>query len=341
MTLPLVMSFMLALVASVVLILPYRRLAVRRGIVARPGTRTLHEAVVPRGGGIVLATVFTAGVGILWGTGAITTREFLLLGIGGAAAALVGFVDDVLDVRVSIKLLLQALLASWAVGVLFDAQLETLLGRNSPVVAAAIVAAALFVPIWLINLFNFIDGIDGLAGTAAVLVAISIGIALLIRAGDRSAILPLVLIIATSLGFLAWNLPPARVFMGDAGSIFLGYAFAALLLWTVVSGALSIWSWFAALGYYFGDTTVTNSLRPFMVKHFYRGHRSHAYQNLARIHSSHARVTWGIVGYQLAWALPLCVWSALQPERGWVAAALSVTPAMLWTLRFGPLLSRD
>jgi glycosyltransferase WbpL len=164
---------------------------------------------------------------------------------------------------------------------------------------------------------------------------------LIMTRGDRALVLVAALLVAPVLGFLRSNLPPASIFMGDAGSMFLGCCFSALLLITVSSGAVSIWTWFAALGYYAGDTFVTNALRFFLVKGFWRGHRSHAYQNLARILGSHAKVTYGVAAYQLLWAVPLCVWSAVRPDLGVVAAALSVVPAMLWTLRFGPLLSRD
>lgn len=341
MTLGLLLLSVATLAAALVGIRVYRRIAIRHDIVARPNNRTLHDAVVPRGSGLVIAVVAILAFAVLLLLGWIDARAMLLLGVGGAAAAGLGFGDDVLDVRPSRKLLLMTLLAVWTVGVLWPEIRSAPVAALGRLGAVATVALSLWATVWLVNLFNFTDGIDGLAGSAAVLVAGAIAVAAAHAGGDRALVAALVVVAAATLGFLVYNLPPASIFMGDAGSIFLGYVFAALLVWSVTTGTVSAWTWLAALGYYVGDTTVTNALRPFMVRHFWRGHRSHAYQNLARITGSHARVTWGIVLYQLLWAVPLSYWSATRPAHAPLAALLAVTPAVVLALRYGPLFCKD
>ncbi len=319
----------------------FNRVAVRHGIVARTSARTLHEGAVPRGGGSVFAAVFCLAALAWWLLGEMSTELLLTFAGGGAAAAAVGLVDDVRELRPGSKLALHLLLSAWMLAVLWGPLYSGALSGLAPPARAAAVAGLLFVPAWMINLYNFIDGIDGLAVSGGVLCAAAAAAVLLLTGGSRQLVFVAALLAASALSFLVWNLPPARVFMGDAGSIFLGYSFAALLLTTVAAGQITPWTWIAILAYYVADTTTTTLCRLVLVDRWYGVHRSHAYQNLARIHRSHAKVTVWVAAYQLGWAFPLAFWSALQPRWSVAAAALAVAPAVLWTLRFGPPLSSD
>lgn len=318
----------------------YRQVARKRGIVANPNARTLHESPIPRGAGIALGLTFAASAGVLWMSGLIPAFLVVAAGIGGGAATLIGFVDDLFEVSVSRKLLVQIALTVFLVGALYLSGVGAQLQSRNVGVTLAIVAGALFVPLWLMNLFNFVDGIDGMAAMAAVSVGGGVAVVLYVTGIESPALRIGMVLTVVCLGFLAFNLPPASVFMGEAGSLFLGFCVACLLLVTVASGHLSVWTWLTLLGYYVGDTTTTSSLRLVMVKNWWAGHRSHAYQNLARIRG-HAPVTYGIALYQLLWALPLAVWSVRSPEMGLLTVVLSVGPVVLWTVRFGPLFSKE
>lgn len=320
----------------------YSRFAQQRGIIAKHNFRTLHEEPVPRGGGIVFAGVFSLAVLLHWFLGGFPTWLMLSFGLGGAGAAIIGWIDDVHDVREIAKLVSHVGLAIWIFATFYQPLYTPLFHDAGGVLSLALtVLLLLFVPVWMINLYNFVDGIDGMAITASAFICTSALIVLAITGGDKLLMFVFALLAASSLGFLYVNLPPASVFMGDAGSIFLGYCFGALLITTVTSGQISIWTWLAILGYYIADTTTTTICRVFLVKKWYGTHRSHAYQNLARISRSHARVTYGVVLYGILWALPLSVWSAHSPTWGPVAAVLSLGPAVVWSLRFGPRLSSD
>ena len=147
------------------------------------------------------------------------------------------------------------------------------------------------------------------------------------------------LLLACSSTFMIFNWPPASIFMGDSGSVFLGYIFGALILFTVKSGDISIWTWLIVFGYFFADTTVTQLMRIILVKKWYLPHRSHAYQNLARITGSHIKVTGGVVLYNVVWILPLTIWSVLKPEMALFAAFLAIAPSLVFAFKYGPLLS--
>ena len=92
---------------------------------------------------------------------------------------------------------------------------------------------------------------------------------------------------------MLFNWPPASIYMGDAGSIFLGYLFGSLILLTVMVGAETIWTWLVVFGYFFNDISVPKIMRVILVKKWYLAHRIHAYQNLARITGSHPRLLVG------------------------------------------------
>ena len=319
--------------------LRYREFARRRNIVAQANFRSLHEKIIPRGGGIIFAGIFSLAIVAFGVAGMVSFRVVLAIGLGGGGAALAGFIDDIYDVRPTRKLLIQIGLSVWAFAVLYPSEYTLVLRNQSGVLAVFFGGFLLFIPVWLINLYNFIDGIDGLAVSGGIFIAGAAMIVLKLTGGDSDLTLALSLLIASSLGFLFFNLPPASLFMGDAGSIFFGYCFATFAMMSTIEGRMSAWTWLAIMGYFIADTTTTTAVRFLVVPRWYGVHRSHAYQNLARIHMSHGKVTYGVMVYNVVWALPLAIWSALRPEWAAFAAVLSISPAVLWTLRFGPLLS--
>lgn len=319
----------------------YRRFALRHSIIAEVNFRSLHARVVPRGGGVAFACVFSAATLAIWKFGGMQTWLMLSIGLGGAAAAAIGFIDDIYEIPAIRKLLAQVCLALWSFAVFFELSYAPYLSNFGSISQLGLVLVCLFTSVWFINLYNFIDGADGMAIGGALYICIAAIVVLTISGGDQNLTYVFALLATCSLGFMPFNLPPARVFMGDAGSIFLGYCLGSLLLVTAVQGQINVWTWIAILGYFLGDTTTTGVYRLLFVKKWYGVHRSHAYQNLARILDSHARVTYGIALYHALWTLPLAIWSTVDPGMGPLAAFLSVGPAILWTLRFGPRLSSD
>jgi Fuc2NAc and GlcNAc transferase len=189
----------------------------------------------------------------------------------------------------------------------------------------------------MINLYNFMDGIDGMAISGALFISIVASILSLVGGGLELSII-FFLLAVSSVGFIIYNWPPARIFMGDAGSIFLGYCFGALVLKSSTNGDISFWIWVIILSYFLVDTTVTLLLRIVIVRR-YLPHRSHAYQNLARIWNSHAKVTGLVMAYHFIWILPLSVWATIDNDVEIIAALLAIVPVILLTLKYGPIFS--
>jgi Fuc2NAc and GlcNAc transferase len=312
----------------------FRAFAVRRGIVANPNFRSLHERPIPRGGGIVLGIVCVTGLALMWGIAGVNPSLTLVLVAGGLAATTFGLVDDSVQVPALLKLSVQSALAAgilWALGPkgIHDLPL-------TPVFVDVFLSWLGLV--WLMNAYNFIDGIDGLAASGAVLISGLAVVALVLTGADGGLRLVFGAVAACSLGFLCFNWPPATIFMGDAGSLFLGFCVATLLTSTVTSGQIGIWTWLVILAFFIGDTTTTTVLRIFMTDRWYGEHRSHGYQNLARLHS-HSKVLQGVLIYHFAWLLPLTIWSVLRPATAPLVALMAIGPVVLWTFRYGPRLS--
>ena len=154
--------------------------------------------------------------------------------------------------------------------------------------AGSVVAAVGIV--WLINLYNFMDGIDGIAGTEAISVALSAGILLFWTGSQELAWVCIILALAVG-GFLVWNWPPARIFMGDVGSGFLGYVFAVLAIVSEKSFSVPLIIWLMLLGVFVTDATITLFKRLARGEKLSQPHRTHVYQLAVQAGYSHKQVT--------------------------------------------------
>jgi UDP-N-acetylmuramyl pentapeptide phosphotransferase/UDP-N-acetylglucosamine-1-phosphate transferase len=274
--LPVVLAFACAVLAAI----GYRHFAP----LDVPNERSSHTRPVPRGGGVAIVLGF--GIGLLaWlmSGNALSPRALGWL-LGAALVAAVSFADDVRSLPAGPRLAVHAL----------GALLLTLVGvqqRELPVLLALPLA---FVWIALVtNIYNFMDGIDGLAASQAVIAGAALAIAGTV-VGNPLVSIGGGLIAAASAGFLTQNLPPARLFMGDVGSTFLGFNFAGLSLLGnlgVGGGRLPIEFGIVVLAPFVFDSVVTLARRIARGERWYAAHRSHFYQRLVSHGLSHALVT--------------------------------------------------
>ena len=261
----------------------------------------------------------------------------MVIGVGGFLATLLGFFDDVFYIRASHKFLIQSFLAGWVMfwldgGVIFTAEWL-------PVWLSWILTW--FLMVWMMNLYNFMDGVDGMAVSGAVFVSMTLIVVLLVTGEFSSLALLFSLLALSCSGFLPYNWAPASIFMGDSGSVFLGYLFGALMIKTTMTGDISIWTWIVVFGYFFADANLTILLRILLVKKWYHAHKSHAYQNLARVLKSHAKVTGAVQIYHFLYLFPIAIWTVLTPNWAPIASIIALMPAAILTFRFGPIFSSD
>jgi len=315
----------------------YRNFAIKNNILANLNFRTLHEKPTPRGGGVVFSGVFVSVVFLAYFTNQINLELMMVLGVGSGFAAIIGYIDDLNGIKPLNKLFLQTLLALWILYFFKGGPLIN--NENFPVWLGWLIS--LFFLVWLINAYNFIDGIDGFAITGAILILSTLISTLVISNSSSILLLLFPLLLASCLGFLFFNWPSASIFMGDSGSIFLGYCFGAFIIYSLIMNEISFYTWLVVFGYYLSDTSITTITRSILVKKWYHTHRSHAYQNLARLLNNHAKVTVGVGLFHLFWLLPLAVFTVLMPKFSIIAVFFAYMPSIFWALKFGPLFSQD
>jgi UDP-N-acetylmuramyl pentapeptide phosphotransferase/UDP-N-acetylglucosamine-1-phosphate transferase len=296
-------------------------LLLRAAVLDQPNERSSHDAPTPRGGGIaVIAAILLAWLALVI-VGQIGPRIIVVL-CGAVLLATVSWFDDLRGLSQASRLLAQFVAVGvWMAavapaGAVFQGWLPPLLDR---------VAAALLW-VWFINLFNFMDGIDGLAGSEAA--AIGVGLVLFASVGvvrDPDLAMLSVAVAAAALGFLVWNWAPARVFLGDVGSVPLGYLLGFLLLGTAASGA---WKIALILPLYFlADATITLLRRLARGERVWQAHRQHFYQRAVRRGLGHAAVVRRVIVADLM--LIGLGWAA---ENGWGIPALVLATAVVLAL---------
>lgn len=291
-----------------------------------PNARSLHGRPTPKSGGIAFVLVFLGASLYSFNQGYINLRELsaLLLGL---PVALMGFLDDLVNLNVSIRMGVHftvSLLALMLLGGLPDLPVFSLVVEFGP---AGYIIGVLGM-IWLINLYNFMDGIDGLAGLEACLVALAAAFFAWSGGAHQEAFVLSCLVVSVA-GFVLLNLPPARIFMGDAGSNFLGFMLGTIGLVTIHHGLMNIWSWAILLGVFIVDSTMTLLRRLAAGEIWYYAHRNHAYQHAALRHASHGKVDLFIVLVNLFWLFPLAWISLDRAEWGLLLTMLAYMPLVM------------
>ncbi len=250
----------------------------------------------------------------------------------GAGIAVLGFLDDHGHIAARWRLLGHFAASIWALYLLNGLPAIMLFGINFQLSWFGHVLAVIYL-VWMLNLYNFMDGIDGIASVEAICVCL--GACLLYRLGGFEALIaaPFVLAMAVA-GFLYWNFPPARIFMGDAGSGFLGITLGLLSLQAAWTSPKLIWVWLILLGVFIVDATVTLIRRLVRGDKVYEAHRSHAYQFASRQCGRHLPVTLAVAIINLFWLLPLAACVVLWDMDGALALVVAYVPLVLLAFRF-------
>jgi Fuc2NAc and GlcNAc transferase len=179
------------------------------------------------------------------------------------------------------------------------------------------------------------DGIDGIAASEAIFVT-GAAAALALGAGRLSGATGVELVTAAACaGFAAWNWPPARIFMGDVGSGYLGFLIGVLAVAEARENPVALWIWLILGGVFFVDATVTLVRRLVRRERVSQAHRSHAYQWLARRWKSHKKVTLGVTAVNVLWLLPCCYFAVQNPRLAAATALLALIPVAIAALLAG------
>jgi UDP-N-acetylmuramyl pentapeptide phosphotransferase/UDP-N-acetylglucosamine-1-phosphate transferase len=299
--------------------------ASRLHLLDHPNERSLHTRPTPRTGGVAIVIgVFVGGIALSLGAIDGIPREAFWLGGSAAVLALVSFVDDRRHVPVVYRLGAHAVAAGLLVlsGLLVKSVPLPGFGGDLPVWVCAL-ATVLFV-VWMINLYNFMDGMDGFAGGMAVFGFGAFATLGGMAGNEVFAVLNMV-VVAAAAGFLVFNFPPARIFMGDTGSSTLGFLAAGMALWADRSGIAPLWVSVIVFLPFISDATVTLIRRVLRGDRVWEAHRTHFYQRLVRLGWGHRRTV--LVEYGL---MALCAVAAL--------TAVGATERLQWATLVAVLL---
>jgi Fuc2NAc and GlcNAc transferase len=322
-----------SLVAAVILTDFARRYATRRNILDIPNARSSHSLPTPRAGGLALVATYAIALPVLGLGRLMDSTSVMFLLVCGGIVAVAGFVDDRRSLPASVRLCAHVLAAGIFLIWMYRQSAPWLpaLGFGNVWVG---VPCALFALTWCTNLFNFMDGIDGLAGSEAIFVT---GASAWInsRQGDTGITAAMLCLCAASAGFLIWNWPPAKIFMGDVGSGFLGLMIPMLDLEASVRAAIPLQVWIILGGLFLSDATVTLVRRIAGGERWAQAHRSHAYQRLARRYRSHRLVTVVFIAINLLWLLPWALYAAASPQRATLSLVAALAPVFFFIVIAG------
>ncbi|MGH2442453.1 MAG: MraY family glycosyltransferase [Chloroflexota bacterium] len=254
----------------------------------------------------------------------VDARLYAALAGGGIAVGIVGFLDDRSSLSARTRLIVHFLAATWAVAWISENPHLRVGDALTQFGWVAYVIPALGI-VWFLNIFNFMDGIDGIAGSEAAFICAALALISEIWNDDASVSSAAIATALASLGFVVWNWAPARIFMGDVGSGFLGLVIAVLGLESAQETSSMLWTVLILAGVFLADSSVTLIRRLLRGESLVTAHRTHAYQRAAR-KIGHGKVTALVIAINCGWLLPCAVASVTWPAAAGRIAVVALAP---------------
>ncbi|RXW26712.1 glycosyltransferase family 4 protein [Enterobacter ludwigii] len=322
---------------SCVLTCGLRGYAIKHNVIDRPNQRSSHSVPTPRGGGV--AIVLTLLVALVWFyfSRELTLESFLGLFIPGLIVAIIGFLDDHGHIAARWRLLMHFTAAAIGIYFLGSFPVITLFGYDLSLSWIGMILGCVYL-VWMLNLYNFMDGINGLASAEAITFAACSAVLIVVNqyTDAPESIYPLTLaLIGAAAGFIVWNFPIAKIFMGDAGSGFLGITIGLMILHIAKVDTHFFIAELCLLGVFIVDATTTLLRRVVAGKKVYEAHASHGYQILARKYGSHVPVTMMAIAVNLLWLFPIAFFIASAKIDGVVGLIVAWLPLFAVALKCG------
>lgn len=263
-----------------------------------------------------------------WQFGHISTSALYWFLVPTGLVAMLGIADDLFSLGIGIRLAIQFLLAG--LGVAFIGT------NNDPSLVEQGLTALILILflVWMTNLYNFMDGINGLAALEAISTCIGMGLIYSIGNTDEESLYLMIIISATAGGFLYWNFPKAKLFMGDAGSLFLGLGLGLLAIKNLGENNNLVAAWLIMLGIFIVDASYTLFVRMVTKQAFHQAHRTHAYQKVAIKLKSHTHTTLSIIAINLLWLFPLALIVAIGKLHPAIALVIAYAPLIILAKKY-------
>ena len=305
--------------------------AMRLNMMDVPNDRSSHSVVTPRGGGLSFILIFF--IGLIWFASSIDVWKPSLFSIvlPGFIIALIGFLDDLGHIPARYRLMGHLAVGILTLAILHGAPSVHVFAWDIPPSIILNMIFVLYIA-WMINLYNFMDGIDGLAGMEAISVCFSMAFIYSSLSQFNLLVLPL-LLGAAVLGFICWNFPIAKIFMGDAGSGFLGFVLSTMSILSIGHDSTFFFSWLILLGVFLVDSSYTLLFRLWRGDKIYQAHKSHAYQQAALKYSSHQCVTFAVLCINMFWLFPIAYLVAWRYLDELLGLAIAYTPLIYLVIK--------
>ena len=330
---PIILAFLFSWLFTAII----RRYAKYYKLIAMPNHRSSHVRATPHGGGLgIVLSCFLISFWLLWFKDIPYTSFWGVIGLF-LLVALVGLIDDIMNLRVTFRLFVHISVCF----VLFLGLSHLPLPDIPNILIFPFIITVMiivFAGVWWINLFNFMDGIDGLAATQAIFMlsaAAILSAKFYPEASDTTLWLWMVCLAAATGGFLVHNWAPAKIFMGDVGSTFLAFMILFFALMTLSTGWMNYQAWAILAAIFVTDATITLLRRIFTGQKFLEAHCSHAYQILARRWKSHSKVTLLAIAINLFWLFPFAYLCFAYPLQSWWWLFLAYFPLIILVYEIG------
>jgi len=271
---------LLLMIISFILTLVVKNISQKKKILDHPNERSSHTTPTPKGGGLAIVIVWFTGISVLFSMGILSKNLYFAL-LSGVLLAVISYIDDLINLSPLIRLSVQLITVLVAFFFLHGIQPVHLFGVD--VLPDIILFPVTIIGmVWFINLFNFLDGIDGYASTEAIMISL----ALFLFTGDSINLI----LIASVAGFLIWNWPKAKIFMGDVGSTQLGFILVVLGIYYHNEDKLPIIFWVILSAPFWFDATLTLYRRWRNNENLSKAHCKHVYQRLVQSGHSQQKV---------------------------------------------------
>lgn len=303
----------------------------KRIFIDSPNDRSSHREDLVRAGGISVIITFILSIFFIHLFSFITFTNLAPLIFSLLLISLIGLIDDYSGLKASSRLFAQFLISIFLIlFVVKEGSLLSIAGISENFRAIGYVLT-LFYIVWIINLFNFMDGINGIVSLEAISTSLAVFLILYLTNIEYSfSILYLVFVICL-IGFLPWNFPIAKIFMGDCCAYFIGLIICIFSLDSIAEFPDLFWVWCILLGVFIIDSSLTLLNRLLDRKRIFQSHREHAYQNAAIYFQSHKAVTFSIIFINIVWLFPMAFLVALEILIGPIGVLIAYLPlTLLW-----------
>jgi len=300
-----------------------------------PTNYNIHTEPTPSAGGISILTSYLFFIFAVVNYAIVDYIVFLILLCSLFPIIFIGLLDDFFRIRIYIRLLAQ-LFSAIVIVYYFqinnnNSDIQTYSGQS----VIIIFIISIILSMWLMNLYNFMDGVDGYASSECIFVSFSASFIAYWNNPEHLLYIYIAGIGAASLGFLLRNWHPAKIFMGDTGSVSIGCIFSFFIFYSASESVISIYTWLILLSVFISDASYTLAVRIVTKRNITKAHLRHAFHILAARENSHNYVNKILISINLCWILPLALLSNAYMDYHIIITFVAYLPLLIFLIKIG------